>query len=77
MKSIPFELRAQIGGKDWDSLTKTEQLRAIAWAMESILMSDTKPINRTECNKIKGLNVIRRKVLKDYINDKEVEKDGS
>lgn len=72
MRVFPFELRVQIGGRDWESLTKTEQLRAIAWAMEEVLMSDTRPLNRTEINKLRELGTIRKKVLKDYIIDKEV-----
>lgn len=71
MRSIPFELRAQIGGKDWNSLSKKEKLQALAWAMEGILMDDSKKFTSGDEKKLGRLNAIRKGVLKDDI--KEIE----
>ena len=68
---IPFELRCQIGEQDWDKISKTEKLRALAWAMESIIMGGTTKMTKGEENKIRSLESIRRSILRDGIIDIE------
>ena len=69
--TIPFELRCQIKDRDWDSLSKKEKLQALAWAMESILMDDSRKLTSGDEKKLSRLSVIRQGVLKDNINDRE------
>jgi len=68
---FPFELTLQICGRDWDKMSKKEKLNAIAWAMESILMSSTEKMTGGEEKKLQRLNAIRKNVLKDGIKDME------
>ncbi len=68
---FPLELRMQIGKRNWRDLSKQEKLVALAWAMEGVLMRGTGVITSGERRKLNGMERLRRRVLKDFIKDKE------